>query len=129
MRQLLAFIVLAGCGGEFCVEDQVAITQGLYGLVTYQTDVNPDENGPQPVVSEPIDVLDAPFGTVIAQGASNTRGVYEVSLAIGSYVLCSPQPRHCVAFSIAHEELVRADLRKGFGGASWVGVDRSNCAD
>jgi hypothetical protein len=121
---------MVACGDDgFCVEQRVTIAEGLYGFVTYQTDVSPQSNPPRPVAGEGISVLDAPNGNVVTSTTSDDAGVFQVDLDAGSYALCSLPSAPCVTFTIANGQLVRADLEKGFGGAFWAVVPRSDCAE
>lgn len=124
-------VTLASCGSEgvdnaFCVEEHVTISQGVYGRVTYQTDVSPQTNPPTPVANEPIAIMDAPNGTTIATSASNALGVFQSALSEGTYALCYPSAP-CITFTIGVDQIVRADLLKGFGTA-WVATPPASCA-
>lgn len=129
---LAVLFVVASCGGddEYCVEARLDISQGLYGRVTYQTDVSPDTNPPVPVGDEPIDVLDGPMGSIVASTTSGSDGVFQVALDVGGYALCGPAspPTLCVTFTVTSGTRVREDLYKGFGTA-WQATPRSDCAE
>ncbi len=130
-HRLVALATLASCGSEgvneaFCVEEHVTIDQGLYGRVAYQTDVSPQTNPPTPVANEPIEILDAPNGTTVAATTSKTLGVFQSPLGEGTYALCYPSAP-CITFTIGVDQLVRADLLKGFGTA-WVVTPPARCA-
>lgn len=134
MKLLLVIIVLLptlpACDASFCVEQSVGISHGLYGRVTYQTDVSPASNPPEPVSGELISVADAPGGNVVASGSSDSDGVFQIELDAGSYAACyaAVAAFSCEVFEITSNRLVRLDLHKGMG-TYWSDEDRSSCAD
>ncbi len=121
---------LAACGDSgFCVEQEIHIPRGLYGHVTYATDVSSQTNPPVPRGNVAISVLDMPDGTIVATTASNSDGVFEIALADGNYALCEDVELPCVSFSISNAmPLMRADLHLGFG-SYWLAASHSDCAE
>lgn len=112
------------------MEQNVTISQGLYGRVTYQTDVSPDSNPPEPVSGELLSIADAPGGNLVASGSSDGDGVFQIELDPGSYAACygAVSAFSCEAFEITSSRLTRLDLHKGMG-TYWREEDRSSCAD
>src|SRR5262245_17005085 len=96
-----------------CVAGElVTITQGLYGQVTYLSDVG--SRIPAPVSDSLIQVFDRPVqqgGVVVAQGVSDGMGAFQIELSVGTYALCAET---CPIFELQFDELVHADLRTGF---------------
>jgi hypothetical protein len=111
---------------DYCVESEVTVTQGLYGRVTYTTDVGENPQ-PQPVPNMAVQVFDGPNGSAVANAITDEAGVYQVSLDVGSYALCYAT-NNCASFSIAANDLVRADLPSCFCENAWLVVERSSCA-
>jgi len=129
----LLLIVFGACADSppsqppsYCVESEVTITQGLYGRVTYTTDVGTNPQ-PQPTPNKPVQVLDGPNGSAVANATTDQAGVYQVALDVGNYALCYSVD-NCVSFSVAANELVRADLPTCFCDNAWLLVQRSSCA-
>lgn len=130
MYWVAGLAVLAACTGDpgFCVEQEVSITQGLYGRITYQSDVG--RMGPEPRV-ERVEVLDMPDSTtVVAATTSNADGIFEVELTRGDFALCGTPNEPCVTFSVSPTApLVRVDLLMSFIGTHWELASRSGCAE
>jgi len=119
-----------GCESSFCVERNVSISEGVYGRVTYQTDVSPDSNPPEPVAGETILVADSPGGAVVTSGTSEDDGVYQLEVGPGSYSVCYANAAlACEGFDVTTATpLIRVDLHKGQG-TYWSREPRSDCSD
>jgi len=96
-----------------CIEERRAITQGVYGLVTYQSDVSLQTNPPTPVAGELIEILDKPAGAAVARTSSDESGVLQAELPADAYALCGTS--RCITFEVPAGRRVRGDLRSGFG--------------
>lgn len=121
-------LTMAACADDgMCVESEVALDHGLYGLVTYQTGLAPENHPPVPRGGVVISVLDSEAGRhVVGTTTSNSDGVFEIALADGSYALCSDTG--CVTFALsAARPLRRVDLHGGFV-SSWAPASVSSCA-
>lgn len=118
----------APSAASYCVENDVTITQGVYGLVTYTPDtgLNPQPQ-PQPQPSYVVHVLDMPNGVEVASATTQHAGVFQATLPVGSYAICFGTD-NCVSFSIAENALVRADLASCFCENAWLLVRPSTCA-
>ena len=101
---------ISACSDGVCGD--VSISQGIYGRVTYQSDVG----NPPPVIvaNESIQVLDMGNDRhIVATAVSNANGTFQLDLASGTYVLCASPGVPCVE-PVVSDGLVRADLHKGF---------------
>jgi hypothetical protein len=128
LRCSLFVLLVAGCGdNSFCVEDQVSITQGLYGLVWATSDVGP----PKPAVrwpDSPVEIQGWPSRTTIATAQSDADGIFEIPLEVGTYALCNGSlPEACVVFDLAVNQRVRADKVLSIGAGGWSLVIPTEC--
>ena len=125
-RALVVLGFTFGCGGptvECVAGERVTIAQGLYGQVTYLSDVG--SRTPRPVSGEAIEVLDRPQGSVVTNGVSDSVGAFQIELPVGSHALCVDNI--CITFDIQVDELVRADFRTGFD-TFWTLEQPSYCS-
>jgi hypothetical protein len=128
---LIAVIAwMMGCGESFCVEQDVTISQGLYGRVTYHSDVSPNTGSSKPVSGQVVNVADAPGGNVVATGTSDADGVFQIELDPGSYAACYAgiAAYSCKTFDVQLKRRTRFDLHQSFG-AYWSEEASSDCAD
>lgn len=126
MRAALALAVLAGCGGEgFCPADHVTIEQGLFGVVSYTSDVG--DRGPEPSGAVRVEVMD-PLGGLAGTATSDDHGFFEIALSVGDYQLCAA-PERCTDFTVEEQAHVRVDYVLEFGPSSFVVRDPDACVD
>ncbi len=125
----LGLLVACTSASDFCVEKEVSIGHGLYGRITYQSDVGPPTTEPQAGAMFGIQATPT-SSAIVASATSNADGVFEVELPDGDFALCSTPNDPCVTFSIsASAALVRADLLMSFIGTHWEITPRSECAE
>ena len=131
--RLIALIALieaqTGCGESSCLESKLTISAGVYGRVTYQTDVAPRKNGPEPVEGQLILVTAASDHSLVAMTNSDSDGIFQVELDRAKYELCySSGEVSCTSFETELAHRVHIDLHTGLG-TYWTIEESSDCAD
>lgn len=122
---LLLLLLHPACGSSDCeVEQNVTIRQGVYGRVTYQSDVG--NAGERPVAGEVVPIFDA-NGAAVASATTDADGVFQVELDAGSYFICRDglvmREPYCKPFEVTAGRCVRFDLYTAFLGSEWSAVD------
>jgi hypothetical protein len=125
MKVVVAGLVFVhGCAGPDCVTPEPTIAQGIYGFVTYRSDVG--HASPHPSPGKRVAVLDGEL--VIAETRSDVEGLYQLALEPGAFV-AENDTRYDRSdpFTIAAGDLIRVDVYTEFGPTGFLVVDPDAC--
>lgn len=107
MKYAVVLLLATGCGLNEDIVGKVTIEQGVYGLLSA---------GGVGAANQHVSVYAATATGAYATSTSDDQGVYQITLPIGDYTICTSG---CITISTPEASVVRYDWTDGPGGGTW----------
>lgn len=107
MKYAVVLLFAAGCGLNEDLSGKVTINEGVYGLLS---------SGGVGAANQQVSVYAATATGAYATSTSDHQGVYQITLPIGDYTICTSG---CITISTLQDLTVRYDWTDGPGGGTW----------
>uniref|UniRef100_UPI00165FF92D hypothetical protein n=1 Tax=Teredinibacter waterburyi TaxID=1500538 RepID=UPI00165FF92D len=130
-------LILVGCSGELedgdlpDIENDVSISQGIYGQVASYPDYTPN-NGPSAVQDFEVDVyfykpnlVEVPQDLPFVSATTNHKGFYEIPLQGGIYCVCAYD--NCTQVEISEDDTER--LNYSFSNIGSWSIEGADCQE
>ncbi len=114
----LVLALLAACGVDRNIENDITIQHGIYGLLVNGCDTSGCVD--QIDSNDPIMIF-TPGNPTAMTITSDGNGVYQIDLPANTYQLCK---YNCAQVTVPVVGTVRADWTSGPGGGNWDVTER-----